>query len=381
MGGAFYQRHISVSMAFCILVSLFVFELSGCQIFPTSQTTTVPQATPVSSVAIKSSMPSSHPSEQSRFRPTFERGIVFPRWGKDGFSPKDTAWTTGLTAIHAQTGAQWLELPIPLGQDNGQSVTVSNDGAPLPQYVRKAVAAAHIDGYKVFMVPLHLVNIPEGWAASVQFTTYDEESAWFNSLFAAYKPYLQIAQDEGVEQVSIGTELVWMQANASPVLWNHYIDNIRSVYHGNLTYDTNWGDIYNSIPTWMHNPHLSAIGVSEYIPLTDTQSSVDKSQIQGLWAQKIQAPLDDFSQRSGKQIILSEIGYRNSWDTFWHTWDYSSHLPLNPQAQADGVNAALTLSFADPHIQGTFFWGWQDTGPFDLAGHPAVGVMHSWYTK
>lgn len=365
MEGTFSRRHVFASMAFCVLASMLVFELSGCQVFPN----------PV----IGSSMPSLRPSELSHSRSTFERGIVFPRWGRDGFGPSDTTWATGLPAIHEQAGAKWLELPIPLVQDNGQSITVRNNEAPLPSYVHKAVSTAHASGYKIFMVPLQLVHTPGGWAESVQFTTYNDEATWFDSLFAAYKPYLQIAQDESVEQVSVGTELGWMQANASSDLWNHYIDKVASIYHGTLTYDTNWSEISNTIPDWMHNSHLNIIGVSEYIPLLEVQGRLAQSQIQGLWREKIQIPLDDFSDRLGKHLILSEIGYRDSWDTFWQTWDFLPHPPQDPQAQADAVNAALSLCFVDAHIEGTFFWGWQDTGPFDLAGHPAAGVIHSWY--
>jgi hypothetical protein len=381
---AFFRWHtnapIIASIAFCILASVLIFELSACQAIPASSVaasgkTLQPRA---SEQVVKQLRPT---SVVSHFRPTFERGIVFPRWGRDGFGPNDSKWTAGLTVIYKQTGAEWLELPIQLSQDNGQSVTVRNNEAPLPQYVRQAVSIAHGRGYKVFMIPLHLVHIPDGWAASVQFGTRSEEAAWFDSLFNAYRPYLQLAQDEGVEQVSIGTELVWMQMNAPSDLWNHYIDEVRSIYHGSLTYDSNWSEISEAIPDWMHNPHLNVIGVSEYISLTDTQSHLDPTQIRTLWMEKVQQQLDSFSEHLGKHLILSEIGYRNSWDTFWHSWDFQQHPPKDPAAQAAGVETALSLCLADTHIDGTFFWGWQDTGAFDLAGSPAARALHSLYTK
>jgi hypothetical protein len=381
---AFFRWHTNAtfiaSMAFCILTGVLLFELSACQVLPSSSVTANSKTSqPLSSEqAVSRVQPT---PVVSHFRPTFERGIVFPRWGRDGFGPNDSKWTTGLTAIHEQTGAKWLELPIQLSQNNGQSVTVRNDEAPLPQYVRQAVSTAHIRGYKVFMIPLQLVHIPNGWAASVQFATRNEEAAWFASLFAAYRPYLQLAQDEGVEQVSIGTELGWMQMNAPSDLWHHYIDNVRSIYHGSLTYDSNWSEISEAIPDWLHNPHLNVIGVSEYISLTDMQSHLDKTQVRALWAEKIQQQLDNFSEHLGKHLILSEIGYRNSWDTFWHSWDSQPHPPEDPGAQAAGVETALSLCLADTHINGTFFWGWQDTGSFDLAGSPAARAIHSWYTK
>lgn len=369
----FRQRITSIApVCLCISASVLLFELAACQTLSGSLVETNRLTSPSRS-AEKPSV--------SRLRPTFERGIAFPRWGRDGFGPADTAWVSGLNAIQKQTGAKWLELPIQLAQDSGQTVTVHNNEASLPQYVHQAVVSAHARGYKVFMIPLLLVHIQGGWAGSVQLSGRDEQVAWFDSFFAAYKPYLQLAQDESVEQVSIGTEIAWMQANAPSDLWTRYIDEVRSIYRGSLTYDTNWSDIPSDVPDWMHDSRLAAIGVSEYIPLTDVQRHLAEAQIRPLWITKIQHLLDDFSNRLGKHLILSEIGYRDSWDTFWHTWDYQPHPPEDSAAQAAGVGTALSVCLSDPHISGTFFWGWQDTGPFDLAGRPAAKVIYSWYTK
>jgi hypothetical protein len=299
-------------------------------------------------------------------RPSFERGMVFPRWGAASYGPADTAWRTGLSTIHARTGAQWLEMPLQFEQANGESTSLSANSLPSLAHFRAAVQQAHRAGYKLFVTPLFLVHISGGWAASIQLPVGADQQKWFTSLFTLYAPYLKIAEEEHVEQVSLGTELVWMQQYADPALWTGYLHRVHALYSGSITYDSNWSEIWNDIPSWMTDPDLSAIGVSEYIQLTATQSRIDPAQIATLWQTSIQAPLDAFSVRLGKPIFLSEIGYRNSFDTLWNPWDATVHLPADETERIAAITAALSLSFADTHIVGMFWWGWTDTGAFDL---------------
>jgi hypothetical protein len=241
------------------------------------------------------------------------------------------------------------------------------------------IRAAHTLGYHVFFSPLVNIHGTPSWAGLIQPATYEEQQQWFTSYWQILKPYVMAAAQTGVEQMAIGTEEEWLQNNAPDSLWSGLIANIRSVYAGTLTYDTNWSDLQNPPPAWMHNADLKMIGVSEYLSLVDTPMHVDPQQIPALWKVKVQAPLDNFATMLGKPIFLSEIGFRNSADTLYSPWDSKRISPADPEAQAAACDTALASSMSDPHILGSFFWGWDNVGALKLKGLPAVSILHNHY--
>ena len=99
-----------------------------------------------------------------------------------------------------------------------------------------------------------------------------------------------------------------------------------------------------------------------------------------LWRDKIKTQLDALAGQIGKQVLISEIGYRNSSDALYHTWESTTTAKADPQEQAGAFDATLTNVFSDAHIAGTFFWGWDDVGRFAFSGQPATQVLLKWYT-
>lgn len=77
--------------------------------------------------------------------------------------------------------------------------------------------------------------------------------------------------------------------------------------------------------------------------------------------------------------FLAEIGYRNSADALYHSWEPTSSAPPDPVEQAAACDAALANILPDQHILGSFFWGWDDARAFNLKGLPAATVIHKYY--
>ena len=240
---------------------------------------------------------------------------------------------------------------------------------------------AHQLGLHVFAIQQLQTGSQDSWAGSIQFATADEEQSWFQSYWETLKPYIQAAANEKVEQIAIGTELEWLQNNASDDLWNTLIGNFHSVYSGSLTYDLNWTSLQSTIPDWMHNSLLNMIGVSAYIPLIDTPQRVDPAQITDLWAQIAKVQLDNFAAQLGAPIFISELGYRNSADTLYQSWEAQSTMPKDEEEQAAAYNAALTNIIDDQNILGVFVWGWDNTGSFNIKGLQAASTIHRYYSS
>lgn len=315
-------------------------------------------------------------------RPDFETGIVFPQWTPDGYGAN---WQQQLPMIQTQSGARWIEMTVLLSQSTPNSTQVrTNQSAPTPQSFASGIKAAREHGYHVFVVPLMGVDSPANqWAGTIQFSNYQDEAQWFESYWKTYQPYVEAAAQNGADQLAIATEMVLLQQSAPAPLWNTLISRIHSVFPGTLTYDMDWSSLGQAPPSWMSNSLLPMIGISEYLQLANDQTRVDPKEMPGLWKTIVKTALDNFSQKVGKSLIISEIGYRNTADALYHPWArYSTGSPPDPEEQAAACDAALINVIPDKHIVGIFFWGWDGVEGFKLSGQPAaLAVLNKWYTS
>ena len=312
--------------------------------------------------------------------PTFQAGVAFPQWTPTGYS--DTRWSNGLQDIATQTHAYWIEMPL-LFYQSTLSATRVTTGVSTPTVASfvEGVRAAHALGYRVFVTPLLTVSTgPVAWSGQISFSSQQDEQQWFASYWQTLKPYVVAAQQAGVEQIAVGTEEEWLQQFAPDALWNNLILNFHTAFSGKLTYDMNWTALQKTPPSWMHNMTLTTIGVSAYLSLTDTQKRVEPQQMVALWKSIIGNTLDTFATQLGKPVLISEIGYRDSADALYHTWESSSSAPVDKTEQAAACDAALANATHDPHIRGIFFWGWDDVGAFGLRNQPAAASLHHWYS-
>lgn len=314
-------------------------------------------------------------------RPAFERGIIYPQWYNNGYGLNDTTWQQGVSTIKTQTGARWIEIPVLFSQATSSSTSIQpSTSAPSVQSFSEGIERAHNLGYNVFFVPLMQVREPGGWSGSITFNTLAQQQTWFDSYWNAILPYVSAAAILHVEQMAIGTELQTLQRIVPDMLWYQLIERVHGVFQKTLTYDMNWSSLALPMPAWLRNTNLTYIGVSTYIPLLDKSGRIDPQGIPALWRTKIKTQLDTLAGQLGKQVLITEIGYRNSSDALYRTWEPNTSAKTDPQEQAGAFDAALTNVFSDPSIAGTFFWGWDDVGRFAISGQPATQVLLKWYT-
>jgi hypothetical protein len=313
-------------------------------------------------------------------RANFESGVVLPEWQPDGYSI--SSYQTGLQQISAQAGARWIEMPVIFFQSSDTSTQVTTAySTESVDAVAQGIRTARALGFHVFLNPLLQVqNVSDDWAGRINFSTYQQEQAWFASYWQVFKPYVETAAQNGADQIAIGTEYQWLQQNAPASLWNQLIANIHSVFPGSLTYDLNWEQQVPPLTSWMKNPLLTTLGISEYISLVSSSTRVDPSVMPALWAQKVKPVIDGLAAELGKPVLITEIGYRNSSDALYTPFLTTSSTPADPVEQAGAYNAALTNVIPDPDIEGIFFWGWENVQ--GLQPSPAaVEVLHKWYTS
>jgi hypothetical protein len=201
---------------------------------------------------------------------------------------------------------------------------------------------------------------------------------WFDNYWRTFKPYVVAASQAGAEELAIGTEYELLQS-APAFLWNQLITRIHTFFSGKLTYNMNWSSMAHPIPAWMQHPYLASIGVSEYIPLTDVPKRLNPNLLATLWKEKIKTALDSLAMQLGKPVLISEIGYRDSEDALYNTWELTTNAGADEVEQAAAYNAALLNTLSDPSIAGMFVWAWS-VPLFSPNCRLAAQVLHHWYT-
>lgn len=369
---AFGERGIAAQIRRAWLsCALLALALSGCG---SAASATVTHVTPKATAT-----PSATPIPFQR--PDFQAGMVFPRWGTDVYGATDTAWNQGVLDIKQQTGARWLEIVVTLYQDTLSSTSVhAASGTPTPDAVAAGILTAKEAGFHVFIVPHLLILQPgakDSWGGWVSFSDSNQARAWFDGYWAALQPYLTLAAQTEADQFALGNELIGLES-APTDLWNTLINRAHSVYHGVLTYNTNWSSLTNHPPSWMSNPALTYIGVSAYQSLVSQPQQLSMAQIQQVWQSQFLPLLDAYGTAAGKPILLSEIGYRNTTDALYQPWVHSTNAPADPQLQAAAYEAALRAALGDQHIDGIYFYAWSND-QFAPNNLPAAAVLHRIY--
>lgn len=381
-------KFIQKNSLFFLLGSVLIFGITMLYLFIaldgiTQQPNRAAVSTKVSHIPVLTLTPSSPRAACHLKKRNFETGVAFPQWNSMAYSESDTIWLRGLRDIRTQTSACWIELPVLFFQPSltSTTVTTTQQSTPTLTSFSYGVHAARALGYHVFVTPLLTVGGPQPWSGAISFTTFQQEQQWFEDYWQALKPYAEVAAQAGVEQLALGTEYEWLQKFAPDTLWNELIAHLRSVFPGTLTYDMNWTTLQSPPRAWMRNANLKMIGISAYLPIINTPERIDPKQIRVLWKNTVKLALDTFATKVGKPIFISEIGYRNSTDALYHSWESTSTAPPDPQEQAAACDAALANVIPDSRIAGIFFWGWDDVGAFRLSGQTAVAALHTWYAS
>jgi len=311
----------------------------------------------------------------------FEGGIVLPRWSNKAYGGNDVDWLKELPQMRTQTSACWVEMPVLFQQTTLTSTDLAT-GPSTPTIASFAygIRYAHAQGLHTFVSLLVSVTSgAEHWVGQVKLSTFAQQQQWFANYWQTIKPYVVAAQQAGVEQLAIGTEIQWLEDNAPATLWNNLIAQVHSVFSGNLTYDVNWSALSEPPLKWMNNPLLKMIGISAYVPVIKTSTRVDPQQMPALWASKVKTLIDHYSTQLGTPVFISEVGYRNTLDAFFQPWQPTSSVAADPQEQQGACGAVLQNVLTDPHVQGSFFWAWDGAGKLNLKDSIAAQTIQHYY--
>lgn len=208
---------------------------------------------------------------------------------------------------------------------------------------------AHARGFKVLLKP-HIWT-HAGWSGAIAMQTEEDWARWFDSYRKFILQYADLSERCGMEALAVGTELGGTTERGRE--WRSLIDDIRRHYRGSLVYCANWAEDLEHVRFW---DALDWIGVQAYYPLSDRPEPTVEELLQA-WRKPL-AELTAFSERWGKPVVLTEVGY-HSLDTAasrpW-MWDLPGTLSLDTQARC--YEALFVALRSHPRIRGVFLWKW-----------------------
>jgi len=337
---AMARRRVIVSAAmtsarYCqaALVSLLLFGAqvshAGGLAAPASPTRSVPQNENINGMTVSTS-----------------RGSA--EWGKDAI--------VGTIAELKQLGVNWTSIHpyARIGRDGSVSWRRGEgDAATAPTWLRRPIEEAHRQGLKIFIKP-HLGYWGSfSWRGEIAFSSDVEWHRFFDDYRRWITAVARFSHD--ADAFAVGTELD--KTVDHEAAWRDVIRAVRAEYAGPLTYAANWTD-YERIPFW---DALDAIGVQAYFPvLEDAGGAADLPPQQAFdagWS-RIMQRMRTFSERYGKTVVFTELGYNRSARAPYEPWAFEVGGPNADELQRRCMLAALQALEAEPSVVGAFLWKW-----------------------
>jgi len=274
-------------------------------------------------------------------------GIAEPVWERDAYGGAEVR--TALGDI-AGTGAAAVSIvPTWYVDDTSTSLPARDpEQTATDDSLRAAIAEAHRLGMNVLLKP-HVDRHDDGDRAEI---VPDDPAAWFGRYRDMMVGYARLAQETGVELLSVGTELAGTMDHQDE--WFALVDAVRAVYSGRLTYAANF-DSYADVPLW---PRLDVIGVDAYFELVDTPTT-DVDRLADAWSPVLDA-MSSFAAERDKPVLFTEAGFVSQVGTTTEPWNWEVGGARSDEEQAAGYRALFRAIAGRPFVIGVQWWMWDD---------------------
>lgn len=316
----------------------------------------------------------------------FQKGIAFAGWWRGAYA---TPEADQALAQLAATGAGWVAIVVTGYQDTHASTAIRRDrrATPSDAELAQAIRTARQLGLRVMLKPhVDLSRDPERWRGDIGAAFADEAEwqAWFAAYRAFIDHYAALAQQNGVDQFCVGTELAATSQRDED--WRRVVAGVRERFAGPLTYASNHGGEEARITWW---DAVDYIGVDAYYSLArDHEPSVDE--LKAAWvARGYLDTLAGLAARYRRPVLITEIGYRSADGAAMAPWRWQGEAALDLQEQADAYQAALDVLWGRPWLAGMYWWHWDadpgrggpEDADFTPQGKPALEVLREFYRR
>ncbi len=308
-------------------------------------------------------------------------------------------WFEKLTDDIADLGADTVLISTAGYQENSSAAAIFIDQ-------RKTLSAGQWDqllqharkrGLRVVLMPIVLLTNPRTsteWRGVIQPPRWDE---WWGSYDEYIMHYAKIAARNHVDIFIIGSELI--STENQPEMWDDLIAKVRSVYHGKISYSSNW-DHYEKVPLWKK---MDLVCMTTYYKLSDDENP-PQAELDEAW-KPIRSDVLAWQKKIGKPILFTEVGWPSQDGCSIEPWNYyrkdvATRTGMVEQARCyksfiHNWNRDIASS---NQVIGVMWWEWiwYDDHPKDKTqeyvkdeclkgytpkGKPAEKVLRQWFAK
>ncbi|MCC6407180.1 MAG: hypothetical protein IT453_08440 [Planctomycetes bacterium] len=268
-------------------------------------------------------------------------------WGTDAFAEE-------LDRLRA-LGVNWVAIhPYARIENDG---TVRWRGYPSetpPQHLVRPIREARARGLSILIMP-HLAYWGSRFRSrnEIDFATPEERARFWSTYRAWLGALAEVVRD--ADAFSIGNETDRLLGDEAE--WRGLIADVRARTKAKLVYAANWSD-YERVPFW---DALDAIGVQAYFPLAQS-ATPSESELEQAWNELV-PKLRGLSQRTGKPVVFTELGYPCSLAAAREPWSYAEARGADREAAAalQARCLAVALRVLDRErswLRGAFLWKW-----------------------
>lgn len=370
---------MNVWLRFCHLWGLsaiLVLFITACSAPVSSPTTQGGQSSATSSVPVPSTLPSSSTtvtiSQPVVAVDSVQEGFAAPIWDDSEYG--EPAFIETLSDL-AATGAEWVTL-VPTWYQTAPESSVVYAERPgrttTDEALIAAIEAARELGLELMLKP-HVDVADGGSRLGIDPTDRDQ---WFESYAEVIVGYARLAEQHGVSQFVVGTELAGTSADTDD--WRALIEQVREVYSGGVTYAANH-DEYQDVQFW---DALDFIGIDAYFPLADEPTS-DVAELRGAW-DVIVGDLATFAETVDRSIVFTEVGYPSQEGAVTAPFNVDQSTVVSDEEQEAALSAMLGAVDGQAWFGGFHWWMWfeedseteHDLG-YTPEGKPAETVLRS----
>lgn len=263
----------------------------------------------------------------------------------------------------AADGVNLVSIYVTQYIDSPTSNTVkSGTFTPSDSELEAAIDLAHANGMAVQLAPTVWTVQPYVWRGAYYPSNV---SQFFDSYRSMMNHYAELAESNGVELLTVGSEYTTLEHYGSQ--WRHVISDVRQRYSGLTTYmavtqrvaKVKWWDA------------LDFIGVSPYYSLSFAAKPT-YDEMRAAWLNRWMPFVHHISTRFGRPVLFNEIGYLSAQGAAAAPYKSATNQPASQQVQADAYAALLDAATAEPWLRGVTFFRWSPpvASPIDRTYSP-----------
>jgi sugar phosphate isomerase/epimerase len=306
--------------------------------------------------------------------------IESTQWPNHGYGTRRSA---ELLDELGRLGATWISI-TPFGRCWSLACTEVRWDFEAPYQENRAAVArmveqAHARGLKVLIIP-HLWVETGGWRGEMNPGSPERWDAFLASFGAFVREWAEVADAAGADAFSVGVECKSFSGRFGH-FWTSLIREVRSRFHGLLTYSANWDEVAGVL-FW---DQLDFVGINAFYPLAHKNGASFAQYQEG--AQQARTLVQATATSLSMPVVFVEIGYTTRANAAIEPWlwpDEMSEVQEDVDEQARALAAMFGAFLPEPWFGGFFLWRYyahlddlsqEDSWGFSPHAKPAEDVL------